>query len=417
MVGIGIAVLAVAFSMIFLNIAYAQTEQTTLSGDLTNNPTAQDILEKIEKSKRWIENIQKINTKNLEKQKELQEKRAEVLQYLQEDLKKWEDLWGYYTFDSMLERALANSPANFTDTIYDHPLKFTASKINAGRAALSKVIENGGGPEEARDAFVNAAKISRAELISANAIYNTLHGNAYYNQQILFESDGQFHELSGKELRKYYQDYRTNPQYLKANPFDAISWEELGKNNPTECRDGYALVYRLTADDYVCTTEYTAEMWVRHGMGRIVDENFVEQKPVDIEKLERDRIVKKVSTLNSHIISLHEHYEKKISETKLEYDNLFVDIKDEQIQEEKKTLGLFNAGDSSKDDTSREITAIREKYVQLKENITDEKSRILELLEDQHNSDVDDFVQNYEHDFDLNLIWDSNAGSFAVNNS
>ena len=418
MVGVGLAVLAVVFFMIFVNTAYAQSNQQTISGDIANNPVAQEILEKIEKSKRWIENIQKRNSENLEKRQEIAQKRAEVLKHLEDDLKKWENLWDHYTFDSRLERALANHPANSTDTIYDHPLKFTASKINAGRAALAEVIENGGGPEEARDAFVKAAKISRAELISVNALYNVLSGNAYYNQQVLFESDGQFHPISGEELRKYYQDYRTNPEYLNANPFDKISWEDLGKNNPyTECRDSYVLVYRSTADDYVCTTEYTAEMWIRHGMGRVVDENFTEQKVVDVEKLEKDRIAKKVDSLNLHVLSLHEHYEKKISDTKLKYDQLFANTKIEQIKEEKEILALFNAGHSSKDDISREITEIREKYTQLEENISDEKSRILKLLKNQQDSDIDDFVQNYEHENEISLIWNSNADSFVVKTS
>ena len=93
----------------------------------------------------------------------MEAKKAEVLQYLENDLKKWEELWGYYTFDSMLERALENSLAKDTDSIYDHPLKFTASKITAGRIALQNILEQGGTPEEARDAFANAAKITRAE--------------------------------------------------------------------------------------------------------------------------------------------------------------------------------------------------------------------------------------------------------------
>ena len=418
MVGVGLTVLTVVSFMIFVNTAYAQSNQQTISDDIANNPLAQEILEKIEKSKRWIENIQKRNSENLEKQKEIEEKRAEVLKHLEDDLKKWEDLWESYTFDSKLERTLANHPANSTDTIYDHPLKFTASKINAGRAALSEVIENGGGPEEARNAFVKAAKISRAELISANALYNVLSGNAYYNQQVLFESDGQFHEISGEELRKYYQDYRTNPEYLKANPFDKISWEDLGKNNPsTECRDGYTLVYRSTADDYVCTTDYTAEMWVRHGMGKVVDKNYAEEKVMDVAKLEKDRIAKKVDSLNMHVLSLHEHYEKKISDTKLKYEQLFVDTKNEQIKEEKEILALFNTGNSSKEDVSREITEIREKYAQLEENISDEKSRILKLLKNQQDSDIDNFVQNYEHENRIDLIWNSDLDSFMVKNS
>ena len=227
-----------AISPVFAQESVDMSKQITLSGDLKNNPIAQDILKKIEKSKRWIAQMEQRNFETQERQKELEEKRTEVLQILEKDLKKWEDLWGYYTFDKILERVLENSPANSTSTIYDHPLKFTASKINAGRDALHKVLLEGGGPEEARTAFVNAAKITREEMAYANSLYNVLQNNAYYNQQILFSSSGTFEDsISGKELRKYYQDYRTNPGYLQANPFDKLSWIDLGKNTlDTECR-------------------------------------------------------------------------------------------------------------------------------------------------------------------------------------
>lgn len=406
--------IGVVFALIFaLNPAFAQepitSEQITISENLENNPVAQDILKKIEKSKRWITQLEQRNFEALEKQKELEEKRAESLQILEEKLKKWEELWEYYTFDKMLERALENSPAKDSDTIYDHPLKFTASKINAGRDALHKSILEGGGPEEARNAFVNAAKMTREEMLAANSIYNVLNSNAYYNQQILFSSDGNFDDsVSGDQLRKYYQDYRTNPGYLQANPFDKISWEDLGKNDPdTECRQGHVLVYRTHADDYVCTTEYTAEMWVRHNMGNVVTDTFLETKdPFDVKKFQQDRIFEKVKNLNSKIQSMQKHYEKNLSDTKLKYDSLFVNMKSDQNDEEKMVIEKFNNDDfMSKETLSHQITNIREKYAQLKENVLDEKSRILEILENQHQTSMDNFVKNYGSDSEMKIVW------------
>ena len=406
------------FFTILFNSAYAQTtgDQTTLSGDLQNNPVAQDILKKIEQSKKWIAQIEKKNFETSQRQLELEQKRAEVLQSLKDDLRKWEEIWGYYTFDSMLERALENHPAKDTDSIYDHPLKFTASKIDAGREALQKVILDGGSPEQARDAFVKAAKITRAEMLSANTLYNVLHNNAYYNQQVLFESNGKFdYELSGEELRKYYQDFRTNPEYLDANPFDSVSWEDLSKTNPsTECRPGHTLVYRIHASDYVCTTEYTAEMWVRHGMGKLVTENFVEKEPVDIKKLDFDRISKKVENLNSRIQNMQEHYEKKIHDTKLEYKSLFSKISYEQKQAEQLALQKFNNSQIKQKQLSQEITEIREKYSNLEEGISTDQTRIMKILEEQHVLDMDDFVRNYQHDSELKLVWNFGIPTFEM---
>ena len=420
MVSWAFVVLTTVLSLGFVNSVYAETltgEQTTISVDLENNPVAQDILEKIEKSKRWIETLQQRNFETTQKQKELESKRAEVLDYLEKDLKKWEELWGYYTFDSMLERALENSPAKDTDSIYDHPLKFTASKISAGRVALQHVLIHGGSPEEARDAFVDAAKITRAEMLSANSIYNILNNNAYYNQQILFSNNGNFDlTLSGEELRKYYQDYRTNPEYLKANPFDKLSWEDLGKNNPgTECRVGFVLVYRINVDDYVCTTEYTAEMWVRYQMGTVVDETFSETKSIDIEKLQKDRVLKKVHNLNSRINTMQEHHEKKLVETKQDYETLFIKTNEKSILEEKQAIAKYAKSNSKKIILSKEITDIREKYTALNDEMMDEKSRILKIMNKQYLKDMDDFASNYKHDSEMNLFWNSEVPIFEIN--
>ena len=60
------------------------------------------------------------------------------------------------------QKSVIRSKNDFEITISrkNHPLKFTASKISAGRIALQTILERGGTPEEARDAFVNAAKIT-----------------------------------------------------------------------------------------------------------------------------------------------------------------------------------------------------------------------------------------------------------------
>ena len=407
-----------AISPVFAQESVDMSKQITLSGDLKNNPIAQDILKKIEKSKRWIAQMEQRNFETQERQKELEEKRTEVLQILEKDLKKWEDLWGYYTFDKILERVLENSPANSTSTIYDHPLKFTASKINAGRDALHKVLLEGGGPEEARTAFVNAAKITREEMAYANSLYNVLQNNAYYNQQILFSSSGTFEDsISGKELRKYYQDYRINPGYLQANPFDKLSWIDLGKNTlDTECRQEHVLVYRTNADDYVCTTEQTAEMWVRHNMGNLVNETFLESKDsVSVKQFKQDRIVKKVENLNSEINIMQKHYEKKLSDTKIRYNSIFTNLKFEQNGEEKKLIAKFNSNDKiSKKTFTVNILDIQEKYVQLEANVLDEKLRILELLESQYQTGVHNFVKNYESDSEIKIIWNSQNPVFQA---
>jgi hypothetical protein len=420
MVGLVILGISVVFVLFFaINPVFAQesvdvSDQITISKDLENNPVAQDILKKIEKSKRWISQIEQRNFEALEKQKELEEKRAEVLQFLEKDLKKWEDLWGYYTFDKMLERALENSPAKDTTSIYDHPLKFTASKINAGRDALHKVILEGGGPEEARDAFVNAAKITRAEMISANSIYNIIHNNAYYNQQILFDSDGNFNlELSGEQLRKYYQDYRTNPSYLTANPEDMNAREELSRDSNTECRYGYALVYRIHAGDHVCVTEQTSEMWIRHGMGKLANVNQLENMDeLTIEKLRQDRITEKIKNVNNQIKSAYNAYDEKLDTIQKNYDQVYANLELEEKDEEKKALA--NSSSMTKKTLSQRIEDIREQYDFVAENTRKEQIKSIQIMQTNHERDMTIFVSNFESISDVKVIWNSDISGYEV---
>lgn len=418
MKGIGYMFVIGMFFTLFLNSANAQTvgDQTTLSGELQNNPVAQDILKKIEQSKKWIAKIEQRNFEDSQRQLELEQKRAEVLQSLEDDLRKWEELWGYYTFDNVLERALENSPAKDTSSIYDHPLKFTASKINSGKEALQKVILEGGSPEQARDAFVKAAKITRAEMVSVNAFYNILNNNAYYNQQVLFESDGRFnYDLSGEELRKYYQDFRTNPAYFEANPFDEISWNDLGRTNSgTECRPGHVLVYRTHADDYVCTSEYTAEMWVRHNMGKIANDVDREQFVLlNEQKFNKDRILQKVDSLNSKIKSIQTHYETQISETLAKYHSLLADIEVDRRAAEKQILENSVGSDSTlKKATSQQITHIREKFGELEKNTLDEKDDVLKILENQYVDSIEEFASIYELDDEIKIEWNNDSLTF-----
>ena len=420
MAGLGILGISVIFVLFFaIHPVFAQesvdiSDQITSSKDLENNPVAQDILKKIEKSKNGIAKIEQRNFEALEKQKELEEKRAEVLQILEKNLKKWEDLWGYYTFDKMLERALENSPAKDTTSIYDHPLKFTASKINAGRDALHKVILEGGGPEEARDAFVDAAKITRSELISANLFFNVIHNKAYYNQQILFESDGQFLEIvSGEQLRKYYVDYRTNPSYLMANPEDMNAREELSRDSNTECRYGYALVYRIHVGDHVCVTEQTSEMWIRHGMGKLANANQLENMDeLTIEKLRQDRITEKIKNVNNQIKSAYNAYDEKLNTIQKNYDQVYVNLELEEKDEEKKALA--NSSSMTKKTLSQRIEDIREQYDFVAENTRKEQIKSMQIMQTNHERDMTIFVSNFESISDVKVIWNSDISGYEV---
>ncbi len=280
-----ITILSVIFALFAFGVVsstafqttYAETvdtvytsKQTTLSKNLANDPIAQDILKKIEQTKKWIADLEKRNYDFLKSQREIEEKREQALEILYKDLKEWEELWLEYSPRNAFKKFVDKKPV-YIQGVFWEQFEFTESKTNAGKDAFDKVRYDGGTFWEAREAYLIAAATSYIELIEANSKANVKYKLAIYDQQILFNPKGQFEApVNGEQLRKYFEDYRTNPEYLKTNPDDSIAWNHMVRATPhDECREGYVLIYRITASDSVCVTKSTSEMWIRYGMAEI----------------------------------------------------------------------------------------------------------------------------------------------------
>jgi hypothetical protein len=250
---------------------YAQTDntidtsdQTTLSGNLENNPVAQDILKKIEQTKRWIVELEKRNYDLLEPQRELNEKREQVLKILQQDLIEWEAMWEEYSPRNAYAKFVDKKPEWIQGVFWDQ-FEFTESKAEAGKIAFNQVKYNGGTFLEARQAYFNAAESRYIELIAVNRDYNVKNNLASVKLQTFFDNTGQFIRTSENReaLKKQFQDYRTQPAFLKENP-DEVEYSPIN-----ECRKGYVLIYLQQQFDSVCMPISTAEMYEKYNMGHV----------------------------------------------------------------------------------------------------------------------------------------------------
>jgi ASC-1-like (ASCH) protein/ligand-binding SRPBCC domain-containing protein len=458
---------------LMIQTVYAQTdndvatsEQTTLSKDLTNNPVAQDILKKIEQTKKWIKELEDRKYEELQAKVELEAKRTQALEKLNQDLKEWESLWEYYS--------PRNSFSRFVDTVQDTPVKdvfwdqfeFHQMKVDAGRQALKTVIANGGSLSEARQAYHIAAETKRIELIEANSIFNVNHNLAYYNQQILFNKEGQFIEtpITGEQLRKYYEDYRTNPAYLKANPNDVVSWEDLGKTTPdTECRKGSVVVYRYHANDYVCVSMFTAEMWIRHGMGEITgsstsqskensvtpltkcDEGFtvvyalesgkyscVLQETAEswitqgiaeqhdpqsyiLDKIQDKDVSVTIIEVNQKIQGFYDELALKQAELKEQFDKKYDDaLLQSKLDEKRAIKDQSERVNMSKEELSNKIIQIRKHYDSTKDNTMQEKIDALKSLDKTYNENLKKFAQTYDLDPYVKIVWNSDYSKYEA---
>ena len=425
-------------------------EQVTLSEDLANNPLAQDILKKIEQTKKWIAELEERNYEQLEKQRDLEEKRQQSLAKLNQDLKEWENLWDYYSPKNSYERFVDKIPDSQVQEVFWDQFEFKEQKVKAGRDALKKVIADGGSLPAARQAYLAAAETKRIELIEANSQFNVRHNLAYYNQQVLFDRHGQFVDspVTGEQLRKYYEDFRTNPSYLDANPDDELSWDEMRKTNQnTECREGQIVVHRFHADDHVCVTMETAEMWIRHGMGEITgdtvgdntrdaqsvnpltrcDEEFVVVYSNETEKyscvledtankwadqgiaefpnpeeyimksIERKETLLEVEEVNHEIREIQNDLEGEKITLKKQYDLKYDELFSESKYAEKNAVQDYDKdSDASKKELGRMINSIREKYESDKEDALNDKIKDMKKLERDFKRKMIQFAQNYD---------------------
>ena len=453
-----ILVFAVISGIVF-QTSYAQTnnnddvtvnEQVTLSDELANNPLAQDILRKIEQTKKWITELEQRNYEQLEKQRELEEKRQQSLTKLNQDLKEWESLWDYYSPKNSYERFVNKIPDSQIQEVFWDQFEFKEQKVKAGRDAFKKIIKEGGSRQNALQAYLTAAETKRIELIEANSQFNVRHNLAYYNQQILFDKQGQVVDSSvtGELLRQYYEDFRTNPAYLNANPDDEISWEEMGKTNQhTECREEQIVVHRFHADDYVCVTMETAEMWIQHGMGEITgdsqgnnthneqsvtpltrcDEGFrviynnetekhscvledtankwVEQGVAEfpnpeeyiMKSIERKENFLEIEEINQQIRESQNKLEDDKMALKKQYDIKYDELFSESKKIEKEVIKNYNeASEASKEELSKTINSIRNQYESDKEEVLKNKIKDTEKLEREHKHKMTEFAQNYD---------------------
>ncbi len=467
---IGVCLFVFVLLAISVNQSFAQSSQTseqvTLSGDLANNPVAQDILKKIEQTKKWIKELEQRDYKALEAKKELETKRAQALEKLNQDLKEWETLWEFYSPKESYSRFVDKVAQPQVKEVFWDQFEFHQMKVDAGRTALKMVLANGGSLSEARQAYHTAAETKRIELIEANSIFNVNHNLAYYNQQILFNKEGQFVEtpITGEQLRKYYEDYRTNPAYLQANPNDKISWNDLGKTSPdTECRNGYVVVYRFHANDYVCVSMSTAEMWIRHGMGEITgnqdmqsntnsvtpltkcDEGFTVLYVLESEKYScvlqetadswiaqgiaehhdpQSYILDKIQDKDTAVIILEvnqklekfdEELALKQAELKDVYDKKYADALVQSKADEKSAIkNQSERPGMTKEELSAKIMQIRKEYDLTQENILKEKIVDLKSLDDSYKENLKKFADSYEIDPYVNVIWNDQLSKYEA---
>ena len=390
-------------------------EQTTLSGDLANNPVAQDILRKIEQTKQWIADLEKRDYEKTLAQKLLEEKRAVALERLNYDLEQWEILWSNYTSRASFERFVDDKPSEVQGVFWDQ-FEFKEMKVNAGRDALKQVIANGGTMREARDAYIKAAETKRIELIEANTQFNIKHNLAYYKEQLLFDIQGEFiNSTESKEkLSEFNSDYRNNPKYLAANPQDEFAREALQSALDSQCREGYEVVHRFQQNDNVCVTEFSALQWIRYGIGErpgiaeIIND-------VGLENHDSITVEGKIEIINQQIREFDEDYQIKQNEIIKQYDIKYQNVDIEAKRAEREMVAEYSANKTlTEKEISDKILLVRNQIGAEKDKVLEEKLEALDDLRVEFDKNVLGLITAFEDRLGIKIIWNSDISSYEA---
>ena len=391
------------------------SEQTTLSGDLANNPVAQDILRKIEQTKQWIADLEKRDYEKTLAQKLLEEKRVIALERLNYDLEQWEILWSNYTSRAAFERFVDDKPSEVKGVFWDQ-FEFKEMKVNAGRDALKQVIANGGTMREARDAYIKAAETKRIELIEANTQFNIKHNLAYYKEQLLFDRQGEFilTTESEEKLSEFNSDYRNNPKYLAANPQDEFATKALQSALDSQCREGYELVHRFQQNDNVCVTEFSAQQWIRYGIGErpgiaeiINDAGLENHNSITVEG--------KIEIINQQIREFDEDYQIKQNEIIKLYDIKYQNVDIEAKRAEREMVAEYSANKTlTEKEISDKILLIRNQIGSEKDKVLEEKLEALDDLRVEFDKNVLGLVTAFEDRLGIKIIWNSDISSYEA---
>jgi len=468
-------------SISLVQISYAQTddtdidvsEQVILSDDLLSDPIAQDLLKKIEQTKKFIAELEQKEYEDNQAKQQLEEMRTLSLERLQQDLEEWERLWEKHSSRNAFESFVSKKPEYVQGVFWDQ-FEFKEQKVKSGREALKQVLLDGGSLQEARKAYHKAAETKKIELIEMNAQFNVKHNLAYYNQQQIFNSTGQFHPSPAAEasIAEYYTDYRLDPTYLLANPGDEYSAKYGSNASPDmQCRPDYVVIHRTIQNDYVCIRESTAEIWERHEMGTIVDkdqedveidensmiqnvitnpgtqckdgytvlyhisesnykcvsestaENWLDEGIGEVHNLlqyiaGKDQykiVLDEAYEINQEISRIDEKYALKLDKLEAKYDDILREAKNSSKQAEKDLIDEFHASETiTKDELSRKIISVREDLESEKEKITNDELNEITDLESELKDTLLGVAKKYEYDPDIEVVWNTEKSMYEA---
>lgn len=192
---------SLTFTMLFSGISIGATNAfadnntendfITVTNVNLNDPLVAKILENIEKSKKEFSNIQQ----KTNQEKILDEKRNIAKSKLEQELERMfkdnEEFTPLAAFNKFIKKISDDD----TKIIFEGLFDYKQNKVNSARDAMHEVLRKGGSLQEARNAYHEAAKIPRTDMIQLVKELNIRVG------------------FSEPDIQKYFDDQGKLPRY------------------------------------------------------------------------------------------------------------------------------------------------------------------------------------------------------------
>jgi hypothetical protein len=192
-----IAVLLLVSGISTENMAFAESNTNIkpvilVADHLKNNPVAMKIITEMEAQKLRYKQQQgqssvevqvDVQRTELEKNRIIAEQR--LAERVQDLIEKTKD----YTPQASFAKFVEKKP-EYTHAVFWGMFDYMQGKVDAARAAMKEVIENGGSLKEARNAYFEKASTKRVQLIQVVKDLNIQHGLADKSVQDTFDEYG-----------------------------------------------------------------------------------------------------------------------------------------------------------------------------------------------------------------------------------
>ena len=86
----------------------------------------------------------------------------------------------------------------------------------------------------------------------------------------------------------------------------------------------------------------------------------------------------------------------------------------EKVDEQKDLAEKYQSTSMSLEKFNLSMDKIESKYSVLREDIEDEQSRVMNLMNDQQEKSILDFTKNYESDSEMTIVWNSSVPEFTI---